>query len=184
MEVLRRKLIYELFIQQFIDMCHTSIKYRTYNQSIDLLRQSERLCSLLSDDNFTEDAQSFYTKINELRENVEKSKKESSSQGPELPHRLSVVEIENRVAERLQLRQIVEENGLDTIDNTEEATSDDDNDEIYSYHKSIIAQIHATSTENLARFQHNEDVEDELEGGKNNDLENLNEVTEVESEQF
>lgn len=164
MEKLRRKLVYELFIEQFIEMAQVSIKYRSLQQTMGMLKQAERLCLLLRDDKFNDDAATYLVKVAALRESVETLVKESSSQGPELPRRESLADkqaIKNRYRP-----QKPTENSYTTIDgpsHIEEVPSDDDNDEIYNYHKSVITQIHATSAENLARFQHTDELDDDIE---------------------
>lgn len=163
MEKLRRKLVYELFIEQFIEMAQVSIKYRSLQQTMSLLKQAERLCLLLRDDKFNDDAATYLVKVEALKESVETLVNESS-QGPELPRRESLAD---KQAIKIRYRpQKPTENSYTTIDgpsNIEEVPSDDDNDEIYNYHKSVITQIHATSAENLARFQHTDELDDDLE---------------------
>jgi hypothetical protein len=162
MEILRRKLVYELFIEQFIEMAKVSIKYRSLQQSMCLLKQADRICLLLVDDNFNEDAKKYQKVINELKDSVQGMVKDSS-QGPELPRRESIAE---KAAIKIRFRPEKLENNYTSIDgsgNLEEVPSDDDNDEIYNYHQSVTAQIHATSTENLARFQHTDEYEDDVE---------------------
>lgn len=156
MEILRRKLIYKLFIEQFIDMTKVSLtKYHAFDQAIILLKQADRLCYLLADDKFYQDAQTFIQIIEQLRENTLRMKREILN-GPELPRRLSLAD-DKKFSQRMnyQVQSIA--------DNNEGLPSDDDNDEIYSYHKSVVAQIHATNSENLARFQHADENDDEIE---------------------
>lgn len=163
MEILRRKLVYELFIDQFIEMAKVSIKYRSLQQTMGLLKQTERICLLLVDDKFIEEAEKYQNLATELKESVQNMVKDSV-QGPELPRRESLADKE---AIRIRYRPEKYENNYTSIDaagNLEEIPSDDDNDEIYNYHQSVIAQIHSTSAENLARFQHNDDCDDEIEG--------------------
>lgn len=162
MEILRRKLVYELFIEQFIEMAKVSIKYRSLQQTMSLLKQAERICWLLTDDKFNDEAKKYRKLVDELRESVGDLIKDSS-QGPELPRRESIADKESI---RIRYRSEKYENNYTTIDrpgNFEEIPSDDDNDEIYNYHQSVMAQIHATSEENLARFQHTDEVDDEIE---------------------
>lgn len=143
MEVVRRKLIYEFFIEQFLEMTKLSVvKYQDYPQSLVLLRQTERLCFLLADDTYQDEAEDYMKSIVELRESIARSKTDNLN-GPELPQRVSLANHK--------------------VEATDDAPSDDDNDEIYSYHQSVIAQIHATNTENLARFEYSEDIEDDVE---------------------
>lgn len=159
MEILRRKLVYELFIVQFIEMAHVSIKYRSLQQTISLLKQAERICLLLKDDNFFEESDKHLIKIETMRESVETLMKEST-RAPELPRRESFVDtLANKIRFRPAIKPI--EGNYTSIDSTvDDIPSDDDNDEIYNYHRSVVAQIHATSAENLARFQHTDERDD------------------------
>ncbi|KAL7027030.1 hypothetical protein ACKWTF_005266 [Chironomus riparius] len=158
MEILRRKLIYKLFIEQFIDMTKLSLtKYQAYQQAMSQLNQAERLCYLLADDKFYQDAQVYMETIETLRDSIQKLKMENLH-GPELPRRKSL-------ANEITIgNEPIYEDQIDTNNNSEGIPSDDDNDEIYSYHKSVVAQIHATTSENLARFQHTDECDDEIEG--------------------
>lgn len=165
MEILRRKLIYELFIDQFIEMAHVSIKYRSLQQTMCLLKQADRLCLLLSDDKFTDEAEKHRKLIESMRQSVQTFVGESST-GPELPRRESIA---GREAIKIRFRpeKITPHENRTHVDGPkqiiDEAPSDDDNDEIYNYHKSVVAQIHATSAENLARFQHMDENDDDVE---------------------
>lgn len=163
MEILRRKLVYELFIEQFLEMAQTSIKYRSLQQTMSLLKQAERLCLLLSDDKFVDEAEKFRDSIETLKQTVE-TLIQDTTQGPELPRRESSTD---KDATKIQLRPIKPSEGrysrVDGPSNLEDVPSDDDNDEIYNYHKSVFAQIHATSAENLARFQHTDECDDREE---------------------
>lgn len=160
MEILRRKLVYELFIDQFVEMSRVSIKYRSLQQTMSLLKQAERICLLLKDDKFHEEAEKQLTKIDALKESVETLAKEASL-APELPRRESVVD---KLATAIRFRppKPIEGNytSIDRQSSIDEVPSDDDNDEIYNYHRSVVAQIHATSAENLARFQHSDERDD------------------------
>ena len=158
MEILRRKLIYKLFIEQFIDMTKLSLtKYQAYQQAMCQLNQAERLCYLLADDKFYQDAQAYMETIESLRDSIQKLKMENLH-GPELPRRKSLAD------EIMIGNEPIYEDQIDTNNNSEGIPSDDENDEIYSYHKSVVAQIHATTSENLARFQHTDECDDEIEG--------------------
>jgi hypothetical protein len=165
MEILRRKLVYNLFIEQFIEMTKISLKYQAYDQGTKLLKQSERLCTLLLDDKFFSEAQNHLQAIESMREAIERQKVENL-QGPELPRRMSEID---HAATRYRSYNIIKtkESDINTSDDKadngieEEIASDDDNDEIYSYHRSVIAQIHATPAQNLERFRHDEEDEEE-----------------------
>lgn len=160
MEIVRRKLVYEIFIDHFIEMAKVSIKYRSLQQTMGLLKQSNRICLLLVDDQFIEEADKHRMTIEPLKRTVQKMI-DDASKGPELPRRVSIID-----KETIKLRF---KPGMTTLPyqvsntNINDVSSDDDNDEIYSYHKSIIAQIHATSEENLARFQHADEADDDIE---------------------
>lgn len=168
MEILRRKLIYELFIEQFIEMAQVSMKYRSLQQTMCLLKQADRLCLLLSDDKFNDDAERHRRVIESLRQNVQTIVSDASTQGPELPRRESIA---GREAIKIRFRpeKITPNESRTSVDgpkftnNIDEVASDDDNDEIYNYHKSVTAQIHATSAENLARFQHMDEGDDDVD---------------------
>ena len=63
MENLRRQLIYGLFVEHFIEMARVSGGFRALNQALIYLRQAERLCNLLADDEGIEEARQFLTQI-------------------------------------------------------------------------------------------------------------------------
>ena len=149
MERPRRKLVYELFISQFDEMSEVTIKYQAFDEGFNLLKQAIRLIDLLADDNHVEESQILLEKIENQREKLLKFKSKNF-QGPELPQRMNI-------SDNKRIRyQDKDRNSEEEI----EVPSEDDNDEIYSYHQSVFAQIHATSSENLARFQHNDDYEE------------------------
>jgi hypothetical protein len=165
MEFLRRKLVYQLFIDQFTAMSEVTIKYQAFDHGLHLLKQAMRLVDLLADDNHIEESQNLLEKIESMRENILKLKGENV-QGPELPRRMSI--FDNGRYRKNQTEEI------DTSNDQEEIPSEDDNDEIYSYHRSVVAQIHATSVENLARFQHNDDCDDDEIESISKSVENIN----------
>jgi hypothetical protein len=160
MEILRRKLVYELFIEQFIEMAKVSVKYRSLQQTMCLLKQAERICLLLCDDKFTDEAEKYRKLIEIAKQSVQTKVNESALQGPELPRRESLAD---REAIKLRYRPDENYSCIDSSQQIEEIPSDDDNDEIYNYHRSVVAQIHATSAENLARFQHMDEHEDDVD---------------------
>lgn len=164
MEKLRRKLVYELFIEHLIAMAQVSIKYHALQQAMGLLKQADRLCLLLRDDGFSEESEKHKVVIDSLRQNVQSIVQESVIHlGPELPRRESIAEKETNSI-RYRPHQPSNYTQIDSQRHPlEEVPSDDDNDEIYNYHKSVIAQIHATSAENLDRFQHTDEGDDEIE---------------------
>lgn len=163
MEKLRRKLVYELFIEHLIAMAQVSIKYRALQQTMGLLKQADRLCMLLSDDKFHDESEKHAAVIEAMRQSVQSIVHESVNQGPELPRRESIAEKE-AIRIRYRPEQPATYTRIDSVrSRLEEVPSDDDNDEIYNYHQSVIAQIHATSAENLARFQHTDEGDDDVE---------------------
>lgn len=156
MEILRRKLIYKLFIENFLEISKVTIKYQCFDHGLFLIKQAARLTDLMIDDDF-EESQVYVEKIESHRESILRAKSENI-QGPELPRRFSIFDKEETKRARYRTYQTEE---CDNVNGEEEVevASEDDNDEIYSYHRSIVAQIHATSAENLARFQHNDEDE-------------------------
>lgn len=154
MEVLRRKLIYELFIEQFVEMSRVSIKYRALNQTLIYLNQADRICALLIDDQYPDEATKFKDQIEPIRTNLQHLLK-NYTQGPALPRRESIADKE-RIIIRFRPDKVTSGKTVDG-DSVEEEHSDDDNDEIYNYHQSVSIQKQATSSENLARFNHNDD---------------------------
>lgn len=168
MEFLRRKLVYQLFIDHFTAMSEVTIKYQAFDHGLLLLKQAIRLVDLLNDDNHVEESQMLLEKIELQREKLLELKNENI-QGPELPRRMSIFDSE--IKGRYRSFKI-EEN--DTRNDQDEIPSEDDNDEIYSYHRSVVAQIHATSAENLARFQHNDDCDDDEIESISKSIENIN----------
>lgn len=165
MEILRRKLIYKLFIDQFIEMSEITIKYQFFDHGLFLLKQAARITELMVDDKHLDESQSYFRRIDTLRENILKLKSENV-QGPELPRRFSIFDNDSKRSRyRTYQTAITSEECDSNVNGEEEVASEDDNDEIYSYHRSIVAQIHATSVENLARFQHDDEGdEDEIYG--------------------
>lgn len=160
MEVLRRKLVYELFIEQFLEMAQASIKYLAFQQTMGFLKQAERLCLLLNDDKYVDEAEKYISSVKTLGHTVE-TLIQNTVQGPELPRRESSVD-KNAIAIRFRPKKTFESSytKVNSLSNPDEVPSDDDNDEIYNYHKSVFAQIHSTSAENLARFQHTDECDD------------------------
>ncbi|KAL9692663.1 hypothetical protein quinque_016439 [Culex quinquefasciatus] len=90
MENLRRQLIYNIFVQHFIEMARVSYVFRSMNQGLVYLKQAERLCSLLSDDQGVEEARKYLSKIYSLRNEIQKTVS-NASYGPALPKRVSLV---------------------------------------------------------------------------------------------
>lgn len=169
MQILRRKLVYELFIEQFVEMARVSIKYRSMQQTMGLLKQAERICSLLNDDKFTDEAENYRALIDLIKQNAQEVSA-LNVDGPELPRRESIA---NREAIKIRFRPKQPKDSVVYPAKIDEVSSDDDNDEIYNYHQSVFAQIHATSTENLARFQHTDDHDDDDIDEVTNSIEKL-----------
>lgn len=149
MELLRRKLVYELFIDQFIVMSQVTMKYQAFDHGLHLLKQATRLVDLLTDDKHIEESQKLFEKVESLKEHLLQLKSENV-QGPELPRRISIFDSNNKSYQT-----------SDNVNSEEEIPSEDDNDEIYSYHQSVVVQIHSTTAENLARFQHSDESDDD-----------------------
>lgn len=168
MEFLRRKLVYQLFIDHFTAMSQVTIKYQAFDHGLLLLKQAIRLVDLLNDDNHVEESQALLEKIELQREKLLELKNENI-QGPELPRRMSIFDSNIKGRYRSYKTEEIEANN-----DQEETPSEDDNDEIYSYHRSVVAQIHATSAENLARFEHNEDCDDDEIESISKSIENIN----------
>ncbi|XP_053681631.1 uncharacterized protein LOC128732409 [Sabethes cyaneus] len=89
MENLRRQLIYNIFVQHFIEMAQTSCVLRSLNQGLIYLKQAERLCSLLSDDHGVEEARRFLSQIYSMRGQIEQTIS-NTTYGPALPKRTSI----------------------------------------------------------------------------------------------
>nr|XP_019564859.2 uncharacterized protein LOC109432963 [Aedes albopictus] len=88
MENLRRQLIYNIFVQHFIEMAQVSYVFRALNQGLIYLKQAERICSLLTDDHGVEESRQFLSKIFSLRNEVQKAISNASYR-PALPKRAS-----------------------------------------------------------------------------------------------
>uniref|UniRef100_A0A182K1J6 Mab-21 domain-containing protein n=1 Tax=Anopheles christyi TaxID=43041 RepID=A0A182K1J6_9DIPT len=91
MENLRRQLIYGLFVEHFIEMARVSCGFRSINQALIYLRQAERLCNLLADDEGIEEARQFLTQIYGLRQELAKASAKGADR-PALPKRTSTSE--------------------------------------------------------------------------------------------
>ncbi|EAT38646.1 AAEL009477-PB [Aedes aegypti] len=88
MENLRRQLIYNIFVQHFIEMAQVSYVFRSLNQGLIYLKQAERICSLLTDDHGIEESRQFLTKIFSVRNELLKAINNASYR-PALPKRAS-----------------------------------------------------------------------------------------------
>jgi hypothetical protein len=159
MEIQRRHLIYKFFIEQFMEMSRVSMKYLYFEHGNSLLNHALRIVDLMIDDRHFEESKEYSEKIQELFNKISELKTQNS-QGPELPRRMSAFENETKRARyRAYQSEECDINNNNNV-NEEEVASEDDNDEIYSYHRSIVAQVHATSSENLARFQHSDETDE------------------------
>uniref|UniRef100_A0A182QTZ1 Mab-21-like HhH/H2TH-like domain-containing protein n=1 Tax=Anopheles farauti TaxID=69004 RepID=A0A182QTZ1_9DIPT len=99
MENLRRQLIYGLFVEHFIEMARVSYGFRTLNQALVYLRQAERLCNLLADDEGIEEARQYLTQIYGLRQELGKATAKGADR-PALPKRTSTSEPKRPLARR------------------------------------------------------------------------------------
>ena len=88
MESLRRQLLYNTFVKQFIEMATISQHFRSFSQGKIYLKQAERLCGLLEDDNGKNEAQKYLGEINQLRIELT-NLSNSQTDGPALPLRES-----------------------------------------------------------------------------------------------
>uniref|UniRef100_A0AAG5DIW0 Mab-21-like HhH/H2TH-like domain-containing protein n=1 Tax=Anopheles atroparvus TaxID=41427 RepID=A0AAG5DIW0_ANOAO len=91
MENLRRQLIYGLFVDHFVEMARVSGGFRALNQALVYLRQAERLCNLLADDEGIDEARHFLNKIYGLRQELAKASAKVTDR-PALPKRSSTGE--------------------------------------------------------------------------------------------
>uniref|UniRef100_A0A182S963 Mab-21 domain-containing protein n=1 Tax=Anopheles maculatus TaxID=74869 RepID=A0A182S963_9DIPT len=91
MENLRRQLIYGLFVEHFIEMARVSCGFRTLNQALIYLRQAERLCNLLADDEGIEEARQYLNQIYGLRQELAQANAKGADR-PALPKRTSTNE--------------------------------------------------------------------------------------------
>uniref|UniRef100_A0A182RM72 Mab-21 domain-containing protein n=1 Tax=Anopheles funestus TaxID=62324 RepID=A0A182RM72_ANOFN len=91
MENLRRQLIYGLFVEHFLEMARVSCGFRTLNQALIYLRQAERLCNLLADDEGLEEARQYLNQIYGLRLELAKANAKGADR-PALPKRTSTSE--------------------------------------------------------------------------------------------
>ncbi|XP_055599683.1 uncharacterized protein LOC129748904 isoform X2 [Uranotaenia lowii] len=88
MENVRRQMIYNIFVQHFIEMAQASCAFRSLNQGLVYLQQAERLCSLLNDDHGVEEARRYLSKIRNVRNDIQNAL-QNNYDGPALPKRAS-----------------------------------------------------------------------------------------------
>ncbi|XP_052865563.1 uncharacterized protein LOC128271917 [Anopheles cruzii] len=88
MENLRRQLIYGHFIEHFTEMARVSCRFRALNQALVYVRQSERLCDLLADDEGADEAHQYLAKIGGLRQELARASAQAPDR-PALPRRTS-----------------------------------------------------------------------------------------------
>lgn len=148
-------------------MAPVYIKYQSAKQLTIMIQNTERLCTFLAKDGFEDEADHYMKTVKALK-SASQLIRGSSDQGPELPRRESLME-KDKI--KIKVRFDKENSVLPSI-KSNEATSDDDNDEIYNYHKSVMVQVHATYAENLARFDHDQDGD----GGE--DYDEIEKITE------
>lgn len=94
MEQLRRVLIYELFIAHYMQMARAAMPHRAHSQALILLRQAQRLCQLLADDDRREQAASLGSCIETLQQVVLNERARDADAKPRLPQRESAVRFE------------------------------------------------------------------------------------------
>ncbi|XP_050079757.1 uncharacterized protein LOC126567580 [Anopheles maculipalpis] len=102
MENLRRQLIYGLFVEHFIEMARVSCGFRTINQALIYLRQAERLCNLLADDEGIEEARQYLNQIYGLRQELAKANAKGADR-PALPKRTSTNEQRHTVSRNVSV---------------------------------------------------------------------------------
>lgn len=102
MEQLRRVIIYELFINHYIEMAKYSTPFRSFNQALIYLKQAFRLCTLLSDDDRVEQAQHYRQLIEDLHVQVVTERNRESQTKPQLPRRESTRIISNKTKFRVK----------------------------------------------------------------------------------
>lgn len=103
MEKIRRVIIYELFIDHFIELSTSICPFKSYNQALIYLKQAARLCGLLSDDGHPDKADQLFDKIEQLQSNILIERNRESTTRPQLPRRESFLEPSNRGKFRLKL---------------------------------------------------------------------------------
>lgn len=95
MEKTRRTLIFEIFIEHFIEMAECSAqKFLTFNQANIYLEQAQRLCELLKEDDRPVDK--YLADIKRTRVDLELKQKNANSTKPELPLRKNSYQYTNR----------------------------------------------------------------------------------------
>ena len=171
--MLRRKLVYDIFVEHFIEMAKTSQQFLAFHQGLIYLKQSERICLLLKDDMYEDLAESTLKMIWPIKQKL-LDRIQEIAKGPELPLRITSIEEDKleklRIRYRPQKRITSEDQEIYSLASQTRASeqfpdqsSEDDNDEIDRYNKrntTVNIQIHSFSTDNLNRFD-NEADEDE-----------------------
>lgn len=89
MEQLRRVLIYEMFINHYVEMARQSTHFASFNQGLIYLKQASRLCNLLRDDDRVEQARNCLLKIEAMHLNLQMERNRNSVTKPQLPRRES-----------------------------------------------------------------------------------------------
>lgn len=169
--MLRRKLIYDIFVEHYIEMAKTSQQFLAFHQGLIYLKQAERVCLLLKDDMYEEIAEETLKTIWPIKQELLNSI-ENLAKGPELPIRVNSIEEDKlerlRIRYRPQKRITMDDQEIYSLASQTRASeqfpdisSDDDNDEIDRYNKNnTTVDIHKYSADNLNRFDQDAD-EDE-----------------------
>lgn len=95
-------IIYNMFIEHFLEMAKYSNVFKSFNQSLTYLTQSKRLCSLLEDDQRKDDALEFMQKMRIIHKEVMESQLKEGDGRPELPTRDSMMQNLNKLKIRIQ----------------------------------------------------------------------------------
>ncbi|XP_040173607.1 uncharacterized protein LOC120906177 isoform X1 [Anopheles arabiensis] len=122
MENLRRQLIYGLFVEHFIEMARVSGGFRALNQALIYLRQAERLCNLLADDEGIEEARQFLTQIYGLRQELARASAKGADR-PALPKRTSTTERQQQQQQRRKVSVARQNSKRTTYTNVRPQTS-------------------------------------------------------------
>lgn len=103
MEKIRRVIIYELFIDHFIEQAASASTFKSFNQALIYLKQASRLCSLLNDDGHPDKAENLLDQIEQMQNKILIERNRDSTTRPQLPHRESFLEPSNRGKFRIKL---------------------------------------------------------------------------------
>lgn len=103
LEKIRRVIIYELFIDHFIELAASASTFKSYNQALIYLKQASRLCSLLNDDGHPDKAENLLDQIEQQQNTILIERNRESTTRPQLPRRESFLEPSNRGKFRVKL---------------------------------------------------------------------------------